>query len=153
MKTNLEIFLFTIVVLALGGCSFSAEQQVEQESKIQSTWTQVQAFDLNAHFTMKASPDKNSEACIEATALNLTFESKDYGQFKITLPDMIYDYCDDTVRLQDIVGKAYQLDDVIYFPVALARDSTVLDTATYKYHLKNHQLDKMDKSCLMLDDS
>lgn len=153
IRKDLFWWVMWLVFMFISWCSFSAEQQVEQESKIQSTWTQVQAFDLNAHFTMKASPDKNSEACIEAIALDLTFESKEYGQFKITLPDMIYDYCDETVRLQDIVGKAYQLGDVIYFPVALARGSTVLDTATYKYHLKNHQLEKMDKSCLMLDDS
>lgn len=147
------LWYVVLLLMVLGGCSSSLDQQVQQKSPLETAWIQIQPFDLNAHFTIKASPDKYSETCVEADALILTFQGNTYGQFKISLPDMIYDYCDETVRLEDMVGKSYQLDDVIYFPVALARDSTVLDTATYKYHLKNHQLEKMDKSCLMLDGS
>lgn len=73
IRKDLLRWVMWLVFMFIWWCSFSAEQQVEQESKIQSTWTQVQAFDLNAHFTMKASPDKNSGGLYRSNCSEFNF--------------------------------------------------------------------------------
>ena len=41
IRKDLLRWVMWLVFMFISWCSFSAEQQVEQESKIQSIWTQV----------------------------------------------------------------------------------------------------------------